>query len=756
MISVAGIGREASGSHTEAHSDGLILKNIDALSADGEYIVAGHAMETNSIVTQDVPEGLAERWERVWYLTKTGSDGSGTLTLGFDYEKGIAGLPILDPSDYRLLRRSGPTGDFSLVNTIGASILDGSVFFDLAETEISDGYYTIGSISSDPLATLNDGPGGVGRSDGLSKLKLWLKADVGVSGSSVSEWTDQSGSGNNAAQASSGSQPLLQTDVLNGKPVIRFDGTNDYLQTAVIPSFNTDVFTWFMVLQSTSTTQIYMRSRYETNAIQWGSYTQNSLFQSHARDIAGAFKGSQNAWNPSFNIISAIWNSGDSVTQYLNGVDSVTAMGADVVPGGHEFTRIGANSSGTPDGFMDGDMAEIIVFTTDLNTTQRILIENHLSAKYGIALTTNVKYSGHDPAYTMSVAGIGREGAGDMHTEAHSDGLILRDVNALSQDGEYIVTGHSSSSNSLVTQDLPEGIVERWQRVWYLARPNSDNVGGLLLVFDYVQGGQAGPPDLGASEYRLLYRSGTSGDFAVVSTAGIAVSENQVGFDLSESDLLDGYYTIGSSSNDPLPVQISAFTARANRLNAELQWRTETETGNHGFELERRTVSSSKFQVPGPETFNLKPETAWTTIGFVPGSGTSSSPRDYSFVDKPDEPGRYAYRIKQIDHSGAFTYTSTLELEIGLAPLEFTLSQNYPNPFNPTTTIEFTLPEDGRVKLRIYNMLGEEIVTLVDEERKAGVYQQILFDASRLATGLYISRLEFKGSQVIKKMLLVK
>ncbi len=91
-----------------------------------------------------------------------------------------------------------------------------------------------------------------------------------------------------------------------------------------------------------------------------------------------------------------------------------------------------------------------------------------------------------------------------------------------------------------------------------------------------------------------------------------------------------------------------------------------------------------------------------------------------------------------------------------LAPRVFTLSQSYPNPFNPTTTMRFTLPEDGRVRLKIYSVLGEEVATLVDEERKAGVYQQIVFDASRFATGVYVSRLEFGGKRLVKKMLLVK
>ena len=588
-ISVAGIGREASGSHTEAHSDGLIFRNVDALTSDGEYFMAGHGLETNAVVSIDLPGGIADRWERSWYVTKTGSDSAGALQLGFDFDRGIGGSPALESSEYRLLTRSGTTGDFSVVTTVGVSVSGNVVTFNVAEVEISDGYYTIGLVMTDPLTILNNGPGGVGRTDGLSKLKLWLKADAGVSGSSVSEWADQSGSLNNAAQASSTNQPSLQMNVLNGRPVIRFDGTDDYLQTGSIPSFDTDVFTWFLVLQSTNSTQIYLRSRYTPpgNVIQWGSFTENNLFQSHARDTAGVFKGSQNAWNPSFNIISAIWNSGDSVTQYLNGVDSITATGANVVPSGHEFTRIGANSGATPSGFMDGYIAEIVVFTSDLNSARRILIENYLSAKYALTLTANVKYSGHDPAYTISVAGIGREASGS-HTEANSDGLILRDVDALTSDGEYLMAGHASATNSLVTGDLPSGVNERWERVWYLKKSNADSVGSLLLVFDYDQGGLSGSPALDAPEYRLMYRSGTSGALSVVATPGNVISDAQVGFQMNEWELLDGYYTIGSSSNDPLPVQIASFTAIAKRLNAELKWKNGD--GNGKLWLRGRTT----------------------------------------------------------------------------------------------------------------------------------------------------------------------
>jgi hypothetical protein len=195
---------------------------------------------------------------------------------------------------------------------------------------------------------------------------------------------------------------------------------------------------------------------------------------------------------------------------------------------------------------------------------------------------------------------------------------------------------------------------------------------------------------------------------------------------------------------------------------------------NFGFEIERRFIGSSgdrdngasaqrgdgatgnQDQAGNSSSFTIHSSPQWSSIGFVKGSGTSTSPKEYTFLDRNLVAGRYAYRIKQIDHTGMFAYTDAVEVEVGLAPKEFMLSQNYPNPFNPTTTIEFTIPEDGRVRLRIYNLLGEGVATLVDEERKAGIYQQVVFDATKLATGVYISQLEFNGRQLIKKMLLVK
>lgn len=89
-------------------------------------------------------------------------------------------------------------------------------------------------------------------------------------------------------------------------------------------------------------------------------------------------------------------------------------------------------------------------------------------------------------------------------------------------------------------------------------------------------------------------------------------------------------------------------------------------------------------------------------------------------------------------------------------PVGFTLSQNYPNPFNPTTNIEFTVPSNGRAVLKIFNMLGQEVATIFNNVAEAGKFNRVQFDATGLATGLYISRLEFGGIVQAKKMLLVK
>jgi len=194
--------------------------------------------------------------------------------------------------------------------------------------------------------------------------------------------------------------------------------------------------------------------------------------------------------------------------------------------------------------------------------------------------------------------------------------------------------------------------------------------------------------------------------------------------------------------SNPLPVEMTSFSAIILENNIKLNWRTETEVSNYGFEVERSQMS------------NVKSQTEWTKIGFVEGYGNSNSPKDYSFSDQNVTDGKYSYRLKQLDTDGNFEYSKIIGVDL-VSPGRFELSQNYPNPFNPTTTIRYSIPESGNVKLTVYNLLSEQVAELVNGFKEAGIHT-INFKASEINSGLYIYKIEANGVQQSKKMLLVK
>jgi len=144
----------------------------------------------------------------------------------------------------------------------------------------------------------------------------------------------------------------------------------------------------------------------------------------------------------------------------------------------------------------------------------------------------------------------------------------------------------------------------------------------------------------------------------------------------------------------------------------------------------------------------------WRSIGFVNGNGTTTEPQSYSFVDKLLEAGKYQYRLKQIDFDGTFEYSDIIEVEIN-PPTKFSLEQNYPNPFNPITKINYSIKNAGLVQIKIYDILGSEVATLVNEEKAAGKYE-VNFNSSSLASGVYIYKIQAGSFISSKKMMLLK
>jgi hypothetical protein len=149
--------------------------------------------------------------------------------------------------------------------------------------------------------------------------------------------------------------------------------------------------------------------------------------------------------------------------------------------------------------------------------------------------------------------------------------------------------------------------------------------------------------------------------------------------------------------------------------------------------------------------------TRWTVIGFVEGSGTSNSPKEYSFIDHGTAPGKYIYRLKQTDRDGRFEYSGTVEVTIRHSvPRVLSLSACYPNPFNPSTMLEFTVPQTGAVVLQVYSMLGSRVAVLFDGNAVPGQVYRVGFNGSAFSTGQYFAVLRSNGRSLVQRMLLLK
>lgn len=201
-----------------------------------------------------------------------------------------------------------------------------------------------------------------------------------------------------------------------------------------------------------------------------------------------------------------------------------------------------------------------------------------------------------------------------------------------------------------------------------------------------------------------------------------------------------------------IPVELVSFSAEPIGNSVLLKWTTSTETNNSGFQIER-SVSSKQLT-----------ESSWETIGFVPGSGTTTQTKFYSFTDNQFHTltlthnlnHTVRYRIKQIDFNGNYTFSNEIEVGINF-PVSFYLEQNFPNPFNPITTIRFKLDKESKISLKIFDLPGNEIATIIDQYCKAGEHTiEINSNNLNLKSGVYIYQLNAKNYSVSKKMILLK
>ena len=216
------------------------------------------------------------------------------------------------------------------------------------------------------------------------------------------------------------------------------------------------------------------------------------------------------------------------------------------------------------------------------------------------------------------------------------------------------------------------------------------------------------------------------------------------------TDITDPTEYFNALANPATPVELTSFVSNVSGREVDLNWETKTELNTRQFEIDRSLLNTAGSA------------STWSSIGVMKAAGTSVSPIKYSYTDKNLQAGKYQYRLKMIDNDGAYKLSYVVKTEIAL-PKDFALSQNYPNPFNPSTKIDYQVPVDAKVILEVYNITGQKIIELVNQEQQAGYYSvNFGSSSSKLASGVYIYRLiaTEKGSgnnySSIKKMMLLK
>ena len=218
--------------------------------------------------------------------------------------------------------------------------------------------------------------------------------------------------------------------------------------------------------------------------------------------------------------------------------------------------------------------------------------------------------------------------------------------------------------------------------------------------------------------------------------------ENLISINYSEGKCWVGgeHSTLLIYNNSPVPVELISFNSKLDANRVFLRWETASETNNSGFNIERKIENAE-----------------WQSLGFVKGKGTTTERNLYSFTDdvKDVRAEKIYYRLVQTDFNGIFEYSNILQVNLKSIPAQFTLNQNYPNPFNPSTIIEYQISQDGFISLIVYDVLGNEVKTLVNEPQTTGAYS-VKFDASDLASGIYVYQIQMNNFVSTKKMMLLK
>lgn len=408
------------------------------------------------------------------------------------------------------------------------------------------------------------GPGGVGTS---TNNVLWLDAEqLGLTdGDPVSTWGDVSGNGHDASQGVASNQPAyVASSSFNSKPSVKFDG-NDSIATSAISELNTDEITWFVVAKSNSSSissgKGLIKANYSSQYDMWGSQhrrvnASQSEFFSYSRVSGGVTPASY--YKPSNNstehllpfIVGGRWSAANEVNTNISGTAATTATGRSEIPSGNSGVVLGFRKvSGS---FLEGEVAEAIVFDEDLNDAAYIIVSNYLAGKYDITLSGGMSRYDYGSTHSYEIAGIGREDASNEHLSAQGTGIVSMTSAGL-DDGDYIMWGHDNAGTTTSTTNTPAAYAvtngNRLDQEWIVTE--TGEVGTVSITID-LTGIEFGFED----EYELLVNDDGDGDFSDASRYTGTPAGSILTFSLDAAELNDGArFTCGNTQKTVISVQ---------------------------------------------------------------------------------------------------------------------------------------------------------------------------------------------------------
>lgn len=383
---------------------------------------------------------------------------------------------------------------------------------------------------------------------------------------------------------------------------------------------------------------------------------------------------------------------------------------------------IDENNGWAAGGFFDylsGSYGRAIYNTTDgglnWNVQYDVTFETELQSIY--FLDSNTGYAAGGIAVMKTT-----NGGSSWFVQQSLSGFGLKDIVFINNatgfvTGQYVGVPHYS----VIFKTTDAG--NNWNEI---SLGTNEALSGLYFT-DELNGWAVGVDYSSGNSLALIYRTTDGGNNWVKQNIPPFDAVSQVFFVNDTKGWAVGSLGTIITTESSVPVELSSFTADAADGNVNLNWKTESEKNNSGFEVERlKDYKIAKLQ-------------DWEKIGFVEGQGTTTEENSYSFVDNEISSGQYQYRLKQIDYDGSFKYSDVVQVGVS-APQEFSLQQNYPNPFNPSTKIKYSVPQLSKVQIIIFDALGNEIEPLVNKEKQAGTYE-ITWDAANLPSGVYFYQL---------------